>query len=387
MSVPTSNRPLQHDALPAGCDRRGGGKDAGSVRGSATRAAEDDASHRLTRTRGPRLRTEPSNKPRLFLTRRIPEPGYSLALQEFDVTGGDADQPLPRDSLLRGVRGAEAVLSLLTEVIDGPVMDAAGRQLRVISNMAVGFDNIDVAAATERDIMVTNTPGVLTDATADLTWALILSLARRVVEGDRMVREGRFERWSPFLLLGRAVAGATLGIIGMGRIGRAVAWRALGWDMTVLYARASGPLPSEQIPTAARWEYRATLDEILREADIVSLHLPLDAGTRHLIGARELALMRQGAYLVNTSRGPVIDEAALVESLKERHLGGAALDVYEREPELAPGLAGLDNVVLLPHLGSATVETRGRMSELAVRNAIAAIRSEPVLHLVNPETL
>jgi glyoxylate reductase len=326
-------------------------------------------------------------RPRLLLTRRIPEPGFSLVHEAFAVTGGDEDQPLARDTLLRGASGVDAILSLLTEIIDGPVMDAAGPQLRVISNMAVGFDNVDVPAATARGILVTNTPGVLTDATADLTWALILSMARRVVEGDCMVREGRFERWGPFMLLGRAVAGATLGIVGMGRIGQAVARRSLGFDMRVLYAEPSGPLSREQIPPGARWEFRPGLDHLLAEADIVSLHVPLSADTHHLIGARELALMRQGSYLVNTSRGPVIDEAALVESLRSRHLGGAGLDVYEREPELAAGLAELDNVVLLPHLGSATVETRGRMAETAARNAIAAVRSEPVPHMVNPEVL
>jgi glyoxylate reductase len=324
-------------------------------------------------------------RPRLLLTRRIPEPGFSLVHEAFAVTGGDEDRPLARDTLLRGATGVDAILSLLTEIIDGPVMDAAGPRLRVISNMAVGFDNVDVVAATARGILVTNTPGVLTDATADLTWALILSMARRVVEGDCMVREGRFERWGPFMLLGRAVAGATLGIVGMGRIGQAVARRSLGFDMRVLYAEPGGPLSPEQIPPGARWEYRPQLGHLLAEADIVSLHVPLSADTHHLIGSGELALMRQGSYLVNTSRGPVIDEAALVESLRSRHLGGAGLDVYEREPELAAGLAELDNVVLLPHLGSATVETRGRMAETAARNAIAAVRGEPVAHMVNPE--
>jgi glyoxylate reductase len=326
-------------------------------------------------------------KPRLFLTRRIPDPGMVLIRDAFMVTGGDEDRPLERDALLRGAAGAEAILCLLTETIDGAVMDAAGPQLRVISNMAVGVDNIDVAAASARGILVTNTPGVLTDATADLAWALILSTVRRVAEGDRMVREGRFERWSPFMLLGRSVAGATLGIVGMGRIGQAVARRALGWDMKVVYTRRSGPLPATDVPTGAIWEHRATLEDLLREADIISLHVPLTPGTRHLIGARELALMKPGAYLINTARGPVADEAALVEALRGGHLGGAGLDVYEREPELAPGLADLPNATLLPHLGSATVETRGRMAEMAALNAIAAVHGEPVPHPVNPEVL
>lgn len=326
-------------------------------------------------------------KPRLFLTRRIPEPGHSLAHEFFAVSGGSEDRPLARDLLLQGVPGVDALLCLLSEKIDGDVMDAAGGRLKVVSTMAVGYDNIDVPAATERGILVANTPGVLTDATADLTWAMTLGLARRVVEGDRMVREGRFEQWGPFLLLGRAVAGSTLGIIGMGRIGQAVARRALGWNMRVVYTKRGGPLAQEQVPAGACWEFRTGVDEVLEEADIVSLHVPLTPETRHLVGARELAMMRPGSFLINTARGPVVDEVALVEALRTGHLGGAALDVYEREPELAPGLADLANVLLLPHLGSATVETRGTMSEVAVRNAIAAVRGEPVPYLVNPEVL
>ncbi len=326
-------------------------------------------------------------KPRLFLTRRIPDPGLALIRDAFDVTGGEEDRPLEREALLRGAAGTDVLLCLLTETIDGAVMDAAGPSLRVISNMAVGVDNIDVAAATARGILVTNTPGVLTDATADLAWALIMSGARRVVEGDRMVREGRFQRWSPFMLLGHDLAGATLGIVGMGRIGQAVARRGLGWDMKVIYTRRSGPLAAGDIPVGARWEHRESLDDLLREADIVSLHVPLTPDTRHLIGARELALMKPGSYLVNTARGPVVDEDALVAALRSGPLGGAGLDVYEREPELAAGLADLPNATLLPHLGSATVETRGRMAELAALNAIAAMRGEPVPHPVNPEVL
>ena len=328
-----------------------------------------------------------SARPLMFLTRRIPEPGLRLVCEAFAVIGGEEDRPPAREELLRGVRGVDALLCLLSETIDDGVMEAAGPRLRVISNMAVGYDNVDVEAATKRGILVTNTPGVLTDATADLTWALILSTVRRVVEGDLMVQEGRFGQWSPFMLLGRAVAGATLGIVGMGRIGQAVARRSLGFDMRVLYTRISGPLAPESVPAGARWEYRPGLDGVLSEADIVSLHVPLTEETHHLIGAPELALMRPGSYLVNTSRGPVVDEAALVESLEDGHLGGAGLDVYEREPDLAAGLTELDNVVLLPHLGSATVETRGRMAELAARNAIAAVRGERVVHMVNPQVL
>jgi glyoxylate reductase len=310
-----------------------------------------------------------------------------LVRDAFEVIGGEEDRAPTRGELLRGVAGVDAVLCLLTETIDEEVMQAAGPRLRVISNMAVGYDNVDVEEASKRGILVTNTPGVLTDATADLTWALILGAARRVVEGDLMVREGRFGEWSPFMLLGRAVAGAALGIVGMGRIGQAVARRSLGFDMRVLYTRPSGPLAPDSVPAGAPWEYRPDLAGVLSEAGIVSLHVPLTERTHHLIGARELALMKPGSYLVNTSRGPVVHEAALVESLREGHLGGAGLDVYEHEPHLAAGLAELDNVVLLPHLGSATVETRGRMGELAARNAIAAVRGQEVTHIVNPQVL
>ncbi len=328
-----------------------------------------------------------SAKPLMFLTRRIPDPGLTLVREAFEVIGGEEDRSPTREELLRGAHGVDALLCLLTETIDEEVMAAAGPPLRVISNMAVGYDNVDVEAASRRGILVTHTPGVLTDATADLTWTLILGVVRRVVEGDLMVRQGRFARWSPFMLLGRAVAGATLGIVGMGRIGQAVARRSLGFDMRVLYTRPSGPLAPRSVPTGALWEYRPDLEGVLREADIVSLHVPLTEATRHLIGARELALMRLGSYLVNTSRGQVVDEAALVQSLKDRHLGGAGLDVYEREPELALDLVELGNVVLLPHLGSATVETRGRMAELAARNAIAAVHGQVVPHMVNPQVL
>jgi len=310
-----------------------------------------------------------------------------LLHEVFEVVGGEADEALERAALLERVVGVDAILCLLSETIDAQVMDAAGPCLRVISNMAVGYDNIDVPAATARGIIVTNTPDVLTDATADLAWALILAVARRVLEGDRFVREGHFRAWSPFMLLGRLVAGATLGIVGMGRIGQAVARRALGWNMKVLYVRQRGPLSSQEIPPGADWECCATLEELLARSDIVSLHVPLTDKTRHLIGERELALMKPGAFLINTARGPVIDEAALVRALQEGRLGGAGLDVYEREPELTEGLDELLNVVLLPHLGSATVETRSRMAELAARNAVAAIRGERIPHVVNPEVL
>jgi glyoxylate reductase len=316
-------------------------------------------------------------KPILFLTRRSPEPGPAILASAFDVRGGTEDRTATREEILAGVAGVDAILSFLTDRIDRDVMDAAGPQLRVISNFAVGYDNIDVVAATARGVLVTNTPGVLTEATADLAWALILAVSRRVAEGDRRVRAGVFDPWGPFVLLGRQVFGATLGIIGIGRIGQAVARRAQGFNMKVLYTRASGPLPDP-----GDLEYQ-TLDDLLRMSDIVSVHVPLGETTRHLIGARELALMRPGAFLVNTARGPVVDERALVEALRIGHLGGAGLDVYENEPRLQPGLTDLANVVLLPHVGSATVETRSAMARLSAENAVNAILGKPVGHPVN----
>lgn len=325
-------------------------------------------------------------RPTLFLTRAIPEPGPALLGERFDVRGGDEDRDLPRDLLLEGVRGVDAILCTLRERIDAEVLESAGPSLVVVSNYAVGYDNIDVAAATSRGVLVTNTPGVLTDATADLTWALILSAARRVVEGDRLVRGGGFHGWAPTMLLGREVAGATLGIVGMGKIGCAVARRAAGFSMRVLYTLRSGPLPADG-DVDPQWEHRTALDDLLREADIVSLHVPLNADTHHLLGARELALMKPDAVLVNTARGAAVDEGALVEALRAGRPGAAGLDVYEEEPAVHPGLSGLDNVVLLPHLGSATVGARGRMAELAARNAAAAVWGERVPYPVNPEVL
>ena len=352
-----------------------------------------------------------SAPPVVFLTRAIPEPGPTLLRSRFLVRGGADDRDISRDQLVSGVAGADALLCTLREQVDAEVLDAAGPSLLVVSNMAVGYDNIDVAAATERGVLVTNTPGVLTEATADLAWALLLAAARRVPEGDRLVRSGAFGGWAPTMLLGREMAGRTLGIVGMGQIGRAVARRSIGFGMRVLYTRRSGPLTADELPSGVRgaeaqgliarpatarhasaplppiWEYRSRLDDLLRESDMVSVHVPLSPETRHLLGPESLALLKPGAVLVNTSRGPVIDESALVEALRSGRLGAAGLDVYENEPAVHPDLLTLENTVLLPHLGSATVETRGRMAELAALNAIAAVDADAVPHLVNPEAL
>jgi glyoxylate reductase len=316
---------------------------------------------------------------RVLVTRRIPAAGLELlqaAGLELDVYEGDG--AIPRPEMLRRSRGVEAILSLLTDRVDAAVMDAAPG-LRVVSNLAVGHDNVDVAEARRRGIRVCNTPDVLTEATADLTWALLMAAARRLVEGDRMVREGRFRIWDPQLLLGHSVAGRTLGVVGMGRIGRAVAERATGFRMEVLYLeRPTVPTP----PTGAAWRAVPTLEALLAEADFVSLHVPMRADTRHLVDEARIHLMKPSAYLINTARGPLVDEAALARALRERRIAGAALDVFEEEPSVHPDLVGLDNVVLAPHIGSATLEARNAMARLAALNLLAVLEGRSPLHEV-----
>jgi len=319
----------------------------------------------------------------VYVTREIPRPGIDMLVEAIrHVEVNPDDRVLTRQELLTAVRGRDAVLCLLTDVIDAEVLDAA-KGCKIFANYAVGYNNIDVQAATERGIAVTNTPGVLTDATADLTWAILMSLARRIVEGDRFTRAGKFKGWSPMLLLGGDISGRTLGIVGPGRIGTAVALRSRGFRMRVLY---HDKVQNEALEQAVGAE-RVDFDALLRESDFVSIHVSLDESTHHLIGARELALMKPTAYLINTSRGPVVDEAALVEALQKRQIAGAGLDVFEDEPALKPGLAALDNVVIPPHLGSATVGTRTRMATLAATNALAMLRGERPPNIVNPEVL
>jgi len=319
----------------------------------------------------------------IYVTRQIPDAGVDLLRRQCEVVEvNPEDRALTREELLRAVAGRHGVLCLLTDRIDAEVVDAA-KGCKVFANYAVGYDNIDVDAATERGIAVTNTPGVLTDATADLAWALLFSVARRVVEADRYTREGKFRGWGPMLFLGGDITGRTLGIVGAGRIGQAVARRSVGFGMKVLYTNPS-PRPELEREIGAR---RVELDELLRRADFVSIHTPLTEETRHLVGKRELGLMKSTAYLINTSRGPVVDERALVEALREKRIAGVGLDVYENEPELAPGLAELGNVVLLPHLGSASVQARTRMAEMAAHNLLAVLSGEVPGNLVNEEVL
>jgi glyoxylate reductase len=321
----------------------------------------------------------------IVVTRRIPEPALELLQAAGDVWVSPHDRPLTNDELHAAVKGADAVITLLHDPVDGALLDAAGPQLKCIANVAVGYDNVDVAAATERGVVVTNTPGVLTDATADLAMALILMVTRRLGEGERLIRSGQSWSWDMFFLLGRSLAGKTLGVIGLGAIGRATARRAHAFGMRIVYA---GPRRvSEQTEAELGGASRVPLMQLLATADVVTLHTPLTPETRHLINSTALRQMRADAYLVNTSRGPIVDEAALVKALRDHKIAGAALDVFEEEPELHPGLLELDNVVLMPHLGSATIETRTAMAVLAAENALAVLRGDQPPTAVNPEVL
>lgn len=319
-------------------------------------------------------------KPKVYVTRLIPDDGMKLLHEKCEVFVNPHDRVITREELLENVKGKDALLCLLTERIDAAVFDA-NPDLKIVANYAVGYNNIDVDEATKRGVPVSNTPGVLTDTTADFAWALLMSIARRVVEGDKFSRDGRFVGWAPMLLLGQDVHHKTLGIIGFGRIGQAMAKRAKGFDMRVLYYDVN-PMP--EVARQFDAEYRE-VDDLLKESDFISLHVDLNESTHHLIGEREFGLMKPTAYLINSARGPVIDEAALVRALKENRIAGAGLDVYEEEPKFAPGLTELDNVVIAPHTASATKETRGAMARIAAENVIAAVEGRKPPTLVNPE--
>ena len=323
------------------------------------------------------------DRKKILVTGNIPSVVLDRLRQECDTVCHSEDRPMPRADMLKKVAGKDGMMSMITDQIDGAVFNAAPN-LRIVANMGVGFNNIDVAEATSRSVLVSNTPGVLTDTTADLAFALILAVARRVVEGDNMVRQGRFQFWAPFYFLGAEVSSKTIGIIGMGRIGQAVARRARGFNMPVLYhSRSRLDAKTEKALGAAYVE----LEVLLRQADFVSLHVPLMEETKHLIDKKALKIMKPGAFLINTSRGAVVDEKALFKALQEKRIAGAGLDVYEQEPALTPGLSGLDQVVLLPHVGSATVETRQRMAAMAADNLLAGLRNEIPPNLVNPDCL
>lgn len=324
---------------------------------------------------------------RIFVARRIPDAGLNLLYEAFgkdNVTIYPEDQVIPRDDLLKGVKGMDAILPILTDRIDGEVMDAAGPQLKIIANFAVGYNNIDVDAATQRKIPVTNTPGVLTETTADLTWTLMLAVARRAGESERILRAGKWTGWGPMQFMGSDVYGKTLGIFGYGRIGQAVARRALAFDMKVIHASRRPVDSGLDHKTHPRAVDKTTL---LAESDFVSIHCPLLPETTHAFGAAEFDAMKNTAYLINTSRGPVVDEAALVDALKSGKIAGAGLDVYEEEPKIHPGLFECENAVLLPHLGSATQETRGKMAHIAATNIVARLQGEQPPNCVNPVVL
>lgn len=293
------------------------------------------------------------------------------------------DRPMDRERVLEAVADREGFLSMITDRVDAELMDRAPR-LRVVANMAVGYNNVDVEAASARGILVTNTPGVVTEPTADLTFALLLAVGRRVVDLDRRTRAGEFRWWAPRLFLSTDISGKTLGIVGLGRIGKAVAERARGFRMRILYFNRRRLEPAEERSLGVTYREFGAL---LGESDFVSLHVPLTDETRHLINRETLSQMKPTAFLLNVSRGPVVDERALVEALRQRKIAGAGLDVYENEPALEPGLAELDHVVLLPHVGSATIDVRARMAEMAAGNLLAALKGDVPPNLVNPDAL
>ena len=307
---------------------------------------------------------------KVLVTREIPEAGLR-PLEGFDVTVL-SERPPERGELLEAVWGASGILATLTEQVDAELMNAAGEGLKVVANLAVGYDNVDLEAARERGVVVTNTPDVLDETTADTAFMLLLAAARRLGEGERIVRSGKWEAWGPKMLTGPDVWGKTLGVVGFGRIAQAMARRASGFGMEVLYTARSRKEDAEN-ELGARY---VELDELLRTSDFVSLHTPLTEETTHLIGAGELEKMKPGAVLVNTSRGPVIDEGALADALADGRIFAAGLDVYEEEPTVHPKLLELENVVLAPHIGSASIETRDKMAVLAAENISAVLRGE-----------
>lgn len=318
---------------------------------------------------------------RLFVTRRIPDSAMELlasAMPALQIRVNEFDRNLDRHEIITGASGASALICTLADPIDRTLIDSLP-SLRVVATFAVGTNNIDLEAARARKLVVTNTPGALTQATAEVAVALILACSRRLAEGDALTRRGGFQGWAPLFMRGRGVFGKTVGIVGAGRIGTCVArTMALGFDCRVVYAARKTNPELEQSCSATKVDF----ETLMRESDFVSLHCPLTPDTRHLVDARALSLMKPNAYLINTARGPIIDEAALVEALKARRIAGAGLDVYESEPELAPGLAELDNVVLLPHLGSATIETRDKMGLMCAQSVIDVLRGREPKHRV-----
>jgi glyoxylate reductase len=309
----------------------------------------------------------------VFVTRLIPRPGIEVLERDCEVVEiNPHDRVLTKAELIAGVRGRDGVLCLLTDTIDDEVLAAAGPRCKVFANYAVGYNNIDIEAARRRGIRVTNTPGVLTDATADMAWALLFAAARRITESHNFMRTGKWQGWGPMQFLGQDITGQTLGVVGTGRIGTNFALKSVGFRMRVLYSDVN-PNPELENRIGAR---KVPLDQLLAESDFVSIHVPLMKETVHLIGERELRLMKPTAVLINTSRGPIIDEKALVRALREKWIAAAGLDVYEEEPHAAPGLLELDNAVTCPHIASATTSTRTKMAVMAAENLLAVLRGE-----------
>ena len=320
---------------------------------------------------------------KIFVTRRIPGAALEkLAKPGDEVVISDLDRPLTEEELLEKAKGVDALLALLTDRVNGDVMDAIGPQLKIVSNYAVGFDNIDLKAASDRGVIVTNTPSdEVNEAVTEHTWALILALARRIVEADEATRRGAYKGWEPDIFLGTSLKGKTLGIVGLGRIGTMVARRAKGFEMIVIYNKRT-PEPEVEKELGIKF---SQLDELLADSDFVSLHVPLTDETRHMVNKESLAKMKKGTYLVNTARGPVVHEQDLVDALRGGHLGGAALDVYDNEPNIHPELIGMENVILTPHIASATWEARNKMGGQAVTAILDCLSGKKPENMANPE--
>ncbi|WP_312560807.1 D-glycerate dehydrogenase [Anaerospora sp.] len=322
-------------------------------------------------------------KASVYVTRLIPEENIAELRKHFDVEVNPDDRALSKEELKVKLKGKNAVVSLLTDIIDGEVLDAAGSQLKIVANYAVGFNNFDLAAATERGVILTNTPGVLDEATATLTFTLLLAMARRIPEADKFVRDGKWQGWAPMFFIGLDVDKKTLGIAGLGRIGQNVARKAKGFDMKIIYTDVRRNEEFEK-EVGATYVDKETL---LKESDFLTLHVPLLPETHHYISETELKMMKPTAVLINASRGPVVDEAALVKALQTKEIWGAALDVFEAEPRIAPGLSDLDNVVIVPHIASATMDTRLKMGAIAVGNIIKVLNGQEPDTCVNPAVL
>ena len=317
---------------------------------------------------------------KIFVTRTIPKPGLDLLRKEFTIAVNSDDRALTKQEIINNIKGSDGLLCLLTDPIDREVIYAEPK-LKMIASYAVGYDNIDISAATERGIPVSNTPGVLTETTAELAWALLFSVTRRIIEGDTFTRAGHFKGWAPLLMLGQDVTNKTLGIIGTGRIGTAFALKSKGFDMKVIYTDEQR---NEQLERKLGAK-KVPLSELLKKSDFVSIHVPLLKTTHHLIGKKELKMMKKTAILLNTARGPIIDESALIKALKEHWIFGAGLDVYEHEPKISEELKKLDNVILQPHTGSGTIETRTKMALMAAKNLIEGLKGNIPPNCINKE--